>query len=118
MGVSGLVMKRTKKAAEDGAQEIRLIDLQQVFERVCVEEGAAYRNRYGWNHVETDDTVGAMIATFKDTLEEFADYVENGDVEGLTALANRERTRRLMRATNAGLIRPTIDTSTPRSHGR
>lgn len=106
--------KKNEKDATNGVQEVWLIDLQEVFERVCVEEGAAYRNRYGWNHVETDDTVAAMIAAFKDTLEEFADYVEDGDVEGLAALANRERTRRLLRATRAGVIRPKADAQTSR----
>lgn len=101
--------EKKEKDATNGVQEVWLIDLRRVFERVCIEEGAAYRNRYGWNHAEVDDTVAAMLATFKDTLEEFADYVEDGDVEGLTMLASQERTRRLLRATRSGVISPTVD---------
>lgn len=99
-------MKRAK--LPDG---VFLIDLQQVFERVCVEEGAKYRNQHHWNHDEVSETVNQLVAEFKATLEEFANHVESGDIEALEALARQENTQRLLRATLSGAVRPSAGLS-------
>ena len=85
---------------------VHLVDLQEVFERTCVEMGAVYRNQYRWTHDEVKETVNQLVAEFQHTLEEFADHVENGDKETLDALAKQEATRKLLRATLSGAVRP------------
>lgn len=99
-------MKRAK--LPDG---VFLIDLQEVFERTCVEMGAQYQRGYRWTHSETNETVGQLIAEFPRTLEELSRYMEEGDKEALEALARQENTQKLLRATLSGVVKPSAPLS-------
>lgn len=99
-------MKRAK--LPDG---VFLIDLQQVFERTCIEMGAQYQRGYRWTHSEVDETVSQMLTEFPRTLEELSRYMEEGDKEALEALARQENTQKLLRATLSGVVRPSAGLS-------
>ena len=85
-------------------EDVQVVDLPSVFERVCVEMGAMYKNMHGWTHEEVMETVDLMCKEFKGTVDSFEEYVRNDDAEGLMALAKQEGTKRLLKATRAGVI--------------
>jgi hypothetical protein len=81
---------------------VPVVDAAKVFENtvVAMVRESGYGRRFTSD--ELDVLVKAMVTEFGPSLEEFSEYLEREDWDGLVMLAARERTRAQMRATRMG----------------
>ena len=73
------------------------IDIVERYEEITIEMGRPYSRRYGWTPREADPVVKEMLGKIVETVEELAELVEAEDWDAIVALAQQERTRRMIR---------------------
>ena len=81
---------------------VPVVDATEVFEDTVVKMVREYGYGQRFTSDELDVIVRAMCREFGATLEEFSEYLEREDWDGLVMLAAREQTRAQMRATRMG----------------
>lgn len=84
-------MSKTKR------KRVPTTDATRLFEKTVVSMCREKNLQNRFTPAEIDMVIQPMVREFANTLEEFSEYIEAEDWDGLAALAAQEQTRRILR---------------------